>query len=79
MNIAVNTTGTVAPSTSARGASSAGRSRVALGLVVDQGTNLPVPLRFPWLSQLTSTLEPMAEQKPIFRADPAWTQLNEVA
>jgi hypothetical protein len=79
MNIAANATGTVAQRASARANTSTGPTKVALGLVVDERTNVPVPLRFPWLSQLTSTLTPVAVQKPLFRADPAGVRLNEVA
>ena len=37
---------------------------------IDQVTHLPVPLRFPWLSRLSTQLEPVAKQKPTFPSAP---------
>jgi predicted lipid-binding transport protein (Tim44 family) len=37
---------------------------------VDAATNQPKPPRFPWLSRLTSALEPAAKQKPTFSSAP---------
>ena len=37
---------------------------------IDEVTHLPVPPRFPWLSRLTTQLEPVAKQKPSFASAP---------
>ena len=37
---------------------------------IDKITHLPVPLRFPWLSRLSTELEPVAKQKPTFPSAP---------
>jgi hypothetical protein len=37
---------------------------------IDQATNRPVPLRFPWLSRLTQQLEPASQQPMGFAAAP---------
>jgi hypothetical protein len=37
---------------------------------IDQVTHLPVPPRFPWLSRLSTQLEPVAKQKPTFPSAP---------
>jgi hypothetical protein len=52
----------------------------ALEPPIDKFTNLPVPLRFPWLSSLTETLEPVATQRSPFQRAPALgSQINEAA
>jgi len=37
---------------------------------IDTATNQPKPPRFPWLSRLSSELEPAAKQKPTFSSAP---------
>ena len=50
---------------------SAARANNSVPLVeIDQVTHLPVPPRFPWLSRLTTQLEPVAKQKPTFPSAP---------
>jgi hypothetical protein len=52
----------------------------ALQPPIDKVTNLPTPLRFPWLSSLTHALEPVATQKSPFPAAAALgSQINEAA
>ncbi len=46
------------------------QSTGATAVKIDQFTQLPVALRFPWLSRLSQQLEPVAKQKPAFASAP---------
>ena len=43
---------------------------VATAVEIDRITQLPIALRFPWLSRLSQQLEPVAKQKPAFPSAP---------
>ena len=57
------------PSPAAGETAAAGQSPVP-SVEIDAATQQPKPLRFPWLSRLTSELEPSAKQKPTFPSAP---------
>ena len=76
MSISINGVGRVTSATSdTRAPGSETQTAISAGSepatpVVDAITNLPVPLRFPWLSRLATQLEPAAKQKPTFPSAP---------
>ena len=79
MSISVSGVARVSPQPAQTPASDTGGGSAATGRVsanpcspveIDTATNQPKPPRFPWLSRLTSSLEPAAKQKPPFPSAP---------